>query len=55
VEDESCGEAAALREELEAKTGGRRIVAEMLDVPVGDVELVENRGYSPGIWVNVWG
>ena len=34
VEDESCREAAALREELEARTDDRRIVAELLGVPV---------------------
>jgi hypothetical protein len=53
VEDESCREAAALREELEAKTDDRRIVAKMLDVPVEDVELgpnlVENGGFEE--WV----
>ena len=53
VEDESCGEAAALREELEARTGDRRIVAELLGVPVEEVELgpnlVENGGFEE--WV----
>jgi tetratricopeptide (TPR) repeat protein len=43
-------EAATLREELEAKTDDRRIVAEMLGVPVEDVELgpnlVENGGFE---------
>jgi len=48
VDDESCREAAALREALEARTDDRRIVAELLGVPVEVVELVENRGYSWG-------
>ncbi len=46
--------AAALREELEAKTNDRRVVAELLDVPVEDVELgpnlVENGGFEE--WEN---
>ena len=42
VEDESCREAAALQEALEAKTDDRRIVAELLGVPVEDVELGPN-------------
>jgi tetratricopeptide (TPR) repeat protein len=50
IEDESCRDAAALRKELEAKTDDRRIVAELLEVPVEDVELgpnlVENGGFE---------
>ena len=53
VDDESCREAAALREALEAKTDDRRIVAELLGVPVEDVELgpnlVKNGGFEE--WV----
>lgn len=40
------GEIRNLQEELEAQTDDQRIVAELLDVPVEDLELVENRGYS---------
>lgn len=42
VEGESCREIAMLREVLEAKTDDQRIVAELLDIPVGDVELGPN-------------
>jgi len=47
-------EALTLREELEAKTDNRRIVAEALNVPVESVELgtnlAENGGFE--LWVN---
>jgi tetratricopeptide (TPR) repeat protein len=52
--NESCRDAAALREELESKTDDRRIVAELLHVPVESVELepnlVENGGFED--WVD---
>lgn len=52
VEGQGCRQAAELREELNACTNDRRIVAEMLGVPVEDVELgpnlVENGDFS--IW-----
>ena len=50
VEGQSCRQAAELREELNACTDDRRIVAELLDVPVEDVELgpnlVEDGGFE---------
>lgn len=53
VEDPSCRETVTLRQELDARTNDRRIVAEMLGVPVEDVELgpnlVENGGFEE--WV----
>ncbi len=50
VEDPSCRETVTLREELDSRTDDRRIVAELLGVPVEDVELgpnlVENGGFE---------
>jgi len=50
VEGQSCRQAAELREELNACTDDRCIVAEMLGVPVEDVELgpnlVEDGGFE---------
>jgi len=50
VEGQSCRQAAELQEELDACTDDRCIVAEMLGVPVEDVELgpnlVENGGFE---------
>lgn len=54
VEDENCRRAVILQEELEAKTDDRRIVAELLGMPVEDValgpNLVENGGFE--IWAD---
>jgi len=51
VEDESCGEAAVLQEALAARTDDRRIVAELLDVPVEHWWVSTLAGsYAGGTW-----
>lgn len=42
VEDPSCRETVTLRQELDARTNDRRIVAELLSVPVESMELGPN-------------